>query len=640
MRRHSHTAIFLFAATLAACNATDGERFNTQKYDYVFATISSTLTAYGASFISAPDAHFRCPAISGMSADPSVMASYARANAPLPNFTLSSVKGMRSDAMGAFGISLSDLPAGLLDIYQRCNASSTERYVTSCPDDYTIVESCSQTSGSKECILIREGTHRLVISAHPENDKACYSEEVDRTPYSASAPKAAQACDAFSPITLDAAYRGGPPSYECCAESTSTTVDFCIRPCGCRTLNVQIVPKEDTLQNAPQMPTESDEFSNSLRLAVFSNVEGNTERFQKLLASIDQFHVDAAISLGNLTGSGEAAQFVTMHDIVRDSLYSLDGQNEADGCILSASNYYCCPSNARTYPSLCNAILKKTAFLSGLGEDEFKSASHAAFRENFGPSNFATTIGKVQLIMLDTAEASLSAPQKAWLNTLLTDITQPTCKIPAPTGFSQWPTLAECRARLMDSDDAASSEVTCRKCIAQEAYCVPPDVSRSDPQYGPENCICIPYTAKYCPDSLTCEADDGEEHNCICTRDEDCGAGATCDAGTCKPPMRLIFSYTPLFDVFGSRNNAFSSRDEAAELTSMFLKANVNAIFAGKILDYSKTEMAGITQYITGGGGADMPSLASRSNHWLLVDIPKAYTTPSASEMTVSTVEF
>ena len=174
MKKSIPSIAILLAASLAACNATDGERFKTQKADYVFTSTTSTLTSYGANLLYMEDQHFRCPSISGMSSDSSFTRSYLRANAPLPNFTLKTIQGIRSDAQSAFGFSISNLPAGLFDIYRRCNASSSEKYVTSCPDDYIIVDDCSQTSTAvKACMLIREGTHRLVISAHPEDDKAC-----------------------------------------------------------------------------------------------------------------------------------------------------------------------------------------------------------------------------------------------------------------------------------------------------------------------------------------------------------------------------------------------------------------------------------------------------------------------------------
>ena len=634
MKHPLPTLALLLADALPACNATDGERFKSQKNTYIFETTTSTLTANGAS-VTGFELNFRCPSITGMSSDTVALATTMRANAPLPNLTLQSIQGIRSDTLGAFGFSISGLPTSLLDIYQRCNASSTEKYVTSCPDDYTLVSDCAEATGNtKTCMLVREGTHRLVISAHPNSDKACYSEEIDRSPYAASSPSAVLACDAFSPITLDAAYKGGPPSYECCSDTAETTLNFCVRPCGCRTLNIQIVPKTETLANAPADPPDGNGFKDYLRLTVFSNVEGNTRRFQKLLDSISSHHVDAAINLGNLTNSGKEAQFQKISDIAKASLIEYDGQDEENGCILSAS-HYCCPSNARTYTNFCNAILHKTPFLSGLGEDEVSGSDLTAFRQHFGPSNFVTTIGKVQLIMLDTADATLSDPQLAWLRTQLSETAHAKCQIPPPTSFTQWPSLAECRIMHPDQED-----ITCRECIAQEAYCIPPALDRSNVYDGPENCICVPHSSKYCQDGLTCEAADGQEHTCICTRDEDCGSGATCTDGICEPTLRLIFTYTPLFDVYGSRNSSFTSRDEAAELTSLFLQSDVTAIFAGKILDYSKTEMAGIPQYITGGGGADMPALASKSNHWLMVDIPNAYTKPDPSQITVTPVEF
>ena len=281
--------------------------------------------------------------------------------------------------------------------------------------------------------------------------------------------------------------------------------------------------------------------------------------------------------------------------------------------------------------------MHKTAFHAGLGEDEYQGNGLAEFRELFGPSHMSTMVGKVQLIMLDTADASLGSSQIEWLESVLETVSNETCQIPAPEG-TQWPSLAECRDILHLS--GSSKNPTCRECIQQEAYCIPHNAERSNPALGPENCICVPATSQVCSHAQSCAKIDGTEASCICTRDNDCGDGGTCVDGVCKPPVRLVFSYTPIFDEFGSRNNALSSKSDAAALMSLFIKANVNAIFSGRVLDYGQFTMGGIPIYITGGGGAEMSSFASKKHHWLYLEIPNAYTQPDPNEISVQVIEW
>ena len=115
--------------------------------------------------------------------------------------------------------------------------------------------------------------------------------------------------------------------------------------------------------------------------------------------------------------------------------------------------------------------------------------------------------------------------------------------------------------------------------------------------------------------------------------------GGTCEAGVCKPPLRLVFTYTPIYDKYGSRNNALSSED-AASLLSLLIQSNVAAVFAGRAHEYAKYSKGGIPMYITGGGGAEMASFSDKGNHWLLVEIPKAYTNPDRQDVKVEVIEF
>lgn len=682
-----------------ACNSSDGERFSTQEDAYTFESTSSKLIAYGASQIEDDSLDvFRCPAVSGMSGENNLTVFNAQANAPFPHFTLETIQGIRGDTDGAIGISLHNLQTTLFDLYERCNSTSYERLSTTC-EGGSVVEKCSDApKEGKYCEQIYEGMYQLVISSEMLDDENCFSEEVDRSPYNSSVPYAAYACDAFSPIPLAAAFRGTPPlrvltttdnngtpettMNACCDLSDSGgSFDFCFKPCGCRKLTVKIVPKEETLAAASEKQKDDTLFDNTLRIAILSNVENHTDKFKSLLESVlakdvdnivsaiksedDLEHmfelmsergVNVIISLGNLTENGSAKQFTAMNDIIKEEFIIRDGdlcfdeslfsgltQQEYDeintNCCSVVDNNVCCSENrTRVFDNICNAIFFKKSFLASLGEDEFEGSGLSEFTSLFGPSNSASTIGKVQLIVLDTADASLASGQRSWLQNVLDIPEHDKCNIPAPTLFDEWPTLAECRNILGRS---AGENVTCRECIQNEAYCIPPDASRSNYELGPENCVCVPATSKICKSNFTCKDMNGTDSTCICTRDEDCGNGGTCGSdGMCIHPVRLVFSYTPLFDRYGSRGNAFSSKDNAAALLSTLLKANVSAIFSGRSHEYSSYSMGGIPMYITGGGGGKMASFSDKGNHWLYVEIPNAFTNPNPDDISVEVVEF
>ena len=621
-------SIYIIAsvAFLCGCNTTDVERFLAQEERYVLSLTTSTLTAYGATQIEdSGEDIFRCPSVSGMASESGLTVFRARAHVPYPHFTLSSAHGIRSDATGAIAVSLSDFPVGLLDIYERCNSTASERYVTSCPYTYEIVETCSDASeNARECVQVYSGTHQLVVTATADNSQTCMSEESDRSPYvSSTTPEIAYACDAFSPIKVDAAYRGDVPADNCCSESDASTLDFCLRPCGCRTLTVQIVPKTDEA-GALALPDET------VRIAVFANVSGHKSSFRDLLASIKAHEVDFVVSLGNLTSDGTSGQWRSFAELVDEALVDRDGQLATQACQTDASGNICCDAaSERRLPTSCNAVVKKTPFISGLGENEL-STNLSTYNALFGASNVSTFIGNVQILLLDTADGGLSSVEHRWLDAQLSRNAHQPCTIPAPTGFDEWPTLFECAERL-----DASKETTCRECIGEEAFCIPPSVDRSETAYGPENCVCVPATSKICPDNQWCSRIDGTEGVCQCTRDGDCGIGARCVDGTCQPPLRLVFSYTPPFDSNGLRNNAFTSKSQAANVMSLFSKSNVAALFSGRSVDYDVYSKAGVKMYITGGGGAPMASFSDVGHHWLLVEIPNAYSTPGSPKIEV-----
>lgn len=624
-------AICIGALSLCACNSSSDERFIEQESSYVLSLTTSELKAYGASAIDDNSGElFRCPSVSEMSSESDIAIFRGRADALLPSFTLESVNGIRSDASGGVAISLTEVPIGMLDIYMRCNRTLTDRYATSCPSNYKIVDECSSASDNlKECVLVSRGAYELKIAAEVTDDDACMTEEVDRSPYSTTTPDIAYACDAFSAMPVPAMFRGTAPLNGCCSDDKAR-LDFCLKPCGCRKLKIWFEPRES-------IELES---GNTLKLAVFSNVNGNRKQMKKLLDSIVQYRVDTIISLGNLTDTGSSAQLHSAKNIIDDKLLLRDGFIEGQSCAENVLGDMCCDpgENSRLVSYLCNVLFSKIPFMTGLGVNEYEG-NLTKYTELFGSSNKITTIGKVQLILLDTADGKISSQQKNWLKKELAISETQKCAIPAPTNAVQWPSLYECR-KILGLSDNATDHVSCRECIGEEAYCIPPDASREETDKGPENCICVPITSKICKKNQWCSKL-GEEGICQCTRDEDCGIGGTCNPdGSCAAPMRLVFTYTPPFDEYGSRNNALISKSQAVSLMSLFSKSHVAAVFSGRSNDYGKFSMANIPIYITGGGGAQMTAFSDFGHHWLYVEIPNAYTNPSPDEIKVQVVEF
>ena len=266
------------------------------------------------------------------------------------------------DTAGGFAVSLSEFPIGLLDIYMRCNSSPTDRYVTSCPERYRIVESCDKSEDmiGAECVKLYEGTHKLVISAEVPDDKTCFTEELDRTPYGSAVADIALACDAFSPIDIAAAYRGDAPTELCCSKDQKTTLDFCLKPCGCRKLVAKIVPKEEAIAQ--------NKINKKLKIAVFSNVFGHKKSFEKLVESIRSHGVDVVVSLGDLTSDGKKSEYTWFRNRFDKSFVYRDGQDAGNAaCTTDDAGNICCRSvGDRLLATLCNAVFAKTPFIDDM----------------------------------------------------------------------------------------------------------------------------------------------------------------------------------------------------------------------------------------------------------------------------------
>jgi hypothetical protein len=357
-----------------------------------------------------------------------------------------------------------------------------------------------------------------------------------------------------------------------------------------------------------------------------------------------------------------------------------------------------CDPNNRWDSLRCDLLLARAPVMAGLGENETDEESFEAFFDLFGAPNNNAYIGNLQLLMLDSANAALSNSQFKWLQETLT-VPRPEASSCSLTRLlhdsSDWRHLgrdcagaascADCFAdatgsnsagfvcepppadrpdlNLPDYGDAncvcvwrpllgAHCGNTCDDCLGLQqgsnSTCVPPDASRSQPDLGPSNCVCIPPNSEVCPQNFSCitpraEGGAAAPSRCGCTRDQDCGLGARCEAGTgrCLPPMRMLFTHTPPFDTFGARNTAFRSRREAARLMSILLDGDVNIVFAGAIDSMLRAVVAGIPIFITGGGGAPLEILDRTGHHWLLVTVPGVYDrAPNPGLISVETIPF
>ncbi len=646
------------------CDSTDGSRFSDQREYYVLDSGVMVVTANGASSESdMGQVLFRCPAVSNVR-NTDVTLFSVKAYSQTPNFELKGDASLVSSLANPVGFSVGDLSFGLLDVYKRCGGTTSEQYVTACPasEGYVIVNSCDGAmSGDRfSCVKIADGSHKLVVTSIRNEDKDCYTgSDIDVT-----ASETKDFCNTFSPREVTAVYRGMTPQASCCQASvTAPTLDFCVKPCGCRTLSFEIVPKDsvetpvsesgDVSSASGEAPVSSPEnesriarglTADTLKVGIFSNVEGDQDSLESMLRDMVEHDVDLVVSLGNLTESGKASQYTAMYEIINRILTNRDGQR----CVL-ANDAYCCSdvvNNTRRYPFFCNAPVDKIPFLAGLGESEVEGTGASEYRRLFGVSHSLTTVGKVQFMMIDTADATISESEKNWIRSAFEGDSVKTCEIPAASETPStwqgdtWPVFAT----------MCGSATSCHECIGTEAVCVTPDGSYGSADVSSKNCVCLPKSAKYCRGNRACIDDVDNSHNasglsakvnttgtCGCVKDSDCGKGQSCVDHQCRLPMRFVFSYTPLFDEFGSRNNAFISRTEAASLLSTFVKAEASAVFSGRVLDYGHYKKAGIDFYATGGGGADMASFEKYGHHWLMLTIPHAYTAPEDYQVDVMT---
>ena len=419
------------------------------------------------------------------------------------------------------------------------------------------------------------------------------------------------------PITI--AYRAEQVDSEgCCSSESQPNYAFCARPCSCRKLSYWLMPKEE-------------ETDTVLRIAVLSDVEENEEVFSRFIESAREREVDLFVNIGDLTASGGQRAIENMADFINESVNEVDGED-----CLSSDERQCCEAGQRDHEDLCNTLTSQQVFTSGLGANETSEESFYAFFENFGPTNTSSNIGGVQLVMLDSADGTISNAQFNWLEEVLATPKpqNQACDLyEMPEGLADWPLLG---------DPESCPDGECDACLYGTAgsslsLCVPPPADRADTSLGPLNCMCIPRQANPCPKNFQCvETEEGGR--CQCSRDTDCGPGFRCNDGACEPPLRIFFTHTPPFDVLGARNRAFLSRREAARLVALLVKQDVGLVFAGGINSYSKVSIGSIPTFITGGGGAELEAFDETGHHWILITIPDVFTKPNISQVGVELV--
>ncbi len=591
----------ILAACFLGCDATDAQRFRDQSEWFRFESQSVVIEVFGGRLL-APRSEplFRCPTVTQWTTRETTVLTVA-ATTPMPYLQVRAESGLRCDQADSVGIELRNLPLGTVDVFRNCDPDHLDRYVTRCAN---VVESCDGVeSVAGTCVKVIEGRYRLMASSEYLDDPICRSAgEGSREPY-ATVTEACVLCDALEAHEVTAAYRGESPDANGCCEDTSAHLAFCVKPCVCRQTTFRLEIKEAYR-------------SDDLRLAVVSDVEGNRGVFRDFVASARAEAVQWAVNIGDLTASGARSQLFDMAALVRD-LFSPTGELTCP----SVGGQRCCGDESgaiRTFPEICNTIEDGIAFTNGLGENETSEESFYTFFQLFGPTSFTATYGNVQMIMLDSADATISGAQFAWLARILSarDPRKIPCRIPGtPPGGEQWPLIETC------------PRFDCNSCIDGLAICVPPPSGLADTGLGPRNCQCIPAMSTPCPGNFTCEVEPGQENGtCRCTRDADCGMGARCKPdGSCAPPLRLFFTHTPPFDAFGARNSALRSRREAARLVALLRDADVHRIFAGAVNTFASVSIAGIPIIITGGGGASLEVFDRTGHHWILVKVPGVF---------------
>jgi len=607
-QRHLFVVLFLTVGVcgLTACDPTEAQRFRDQEPWYRFDGLVFEVEVRGARLESSdPDVResFSCPG-DDVSPGASVTVLQVDATSPTPTIEVSlDNPGFACADTEPFGVELSGLPIDAIDLYRSCNDSASDRFLNRCPGPI-VPGGCSEDAPEDACEVAVRGRYRVVAWSELSDRPGCRDAGVRESPFrdpstGRRVPEFCAACDQFEPepprgmgegkrTLITVALRGDAPELSadgtasCCEPDATPLHVMCLRACQCRRTFVSLVPKDDV---SPQEPFRQPD--GVLKLAVLSDVESNKGVFRRFVAQAEEEGVDAILNIGDLTDSGGQSGVRGMAEFVDEQIREIDG----DSCTTDDDGRLCCAPGERVVSSVCNATLVEPGFMNGLGRNETDEDSFFTFFNEFGPSNFTTAIGRVQLIVLDSADGTLSSAQFDWLSRAL-ETPAPSdheCEIVGEPPGGEWPLASECMGgSCLEGCGIGFSTLP--------PLCVPPPRSRSEPESGARNCVCIDARSEVCPGNFVCG--DGStisgQSTCACTRDVDCGEGARCEAGECVAPLRLVFTHTPPFDVFGARNSAFLSRREAARLMAMLADADVDLLFAGSINTFSQVAVAGV----------------------------------------------
>jgi len=88
--------------------------------------------------------------------------------------------------------------------------------------------------------------------------------------------------------------------------------------------------------------------------------------------------------------------------------------------------------------------------------------------------------------------------------------------------------------------------------------------------------------------------------------------------------LHVVISHIPPLDPVGTRNGAFASRLEGADLLGRLSRGGVDLTIYGHVHSYYVFENAGIEAIITGGGGAIPQRLDGIGRHYLVVEADPA----------------
>jgi predicted phosphodiesterase len=85
--------------------------------------------------------------------------------------------------------------------------------------------------------------------------------------------------------------------------------------------------------------------------------------------------------------------------------------------------------------------------------------------------------------------------------------------------------------------------------------------------------------------------------------------------------VHVVATHIPAIDPIGIRGGSFASQIEAHQFIASLAKGRVDMAIYGHIHSYYKFKTAGVTSYISGGGGGRPELLSGTGRHYLVVEV-------------------